>query len=155
MKALTVALVHLKNKKHFGTHCILFPFAKEWSNLNWVPWRLLEDPKGDHSTHGRPTKGNISVEKCSDFSRDELPFKSCCTFPSVTGAFHLRNPKRGKDVIGLKMHPLRKDKQSALFFFTKQWLYYQWERCFVIDNFHKVSMRFIGACNFGKRCFLY
>ena len=58
----------------------------------------IEDPKGDHSTHGGPTKGNISLEKCSDFSRDELPFKSCCTFPSVTGAFHLRNPKRGKDV---------------------------------------------------------
>ena len=106
-------------KKYYDTHCILFlnPFAKEWSNLNRVLLRLLEDPKGDHSTHGRPTKGNMSLEKSSDFSRDELPFKSCCTFPSVTGAFHLRNPKRGKDVIGLKMHPLRKDKKSAIFFY--------------------------------------
>ena len=108
-------------KKHCDTHCILYPLPRNganWTGLVKATWRSQRRPLNSRTAHQRDIQRDflnwashlansgeaqlknhpVSLEKCSDFSRDELPFKSCCTFPSVTGAFHLRNPKRGNDL---------------------------------------------------------
>ena len=65
-----------------------------------------------------------------------------------------KEEKKWSFTIRLKMH-LRKDRKSALF--TKRWLYFQWQRCFVINNFHKFQggLEVYRGLQFGKRCFLY
>ena len=109
-------------------------------------WRSQRRPLNSRTAHQRKYTSGMSCLS-----------KAVAHFHQSLVHFIWEIPKEEKKwsfTIRLKMH-LRKDRKSALF--TKRWLYFQWQRCFVINNFHKFQggLEVYRGLQFGKRCFLY
>ena len=62
---------------------------------------------------------------------NELPLKRCCTLPSlVVGAFHFRNPKRGRNLLSCQLVKCgTKDRRCALLanFFSAEFVSKLWK----------------------------
>ena len=135
MKAFTEALVHLEsNMTHIASKT---PLPRNEATWTGCCWGYLKIPKETTQLTDGPPK--------EIYLWDELPFKSCCTFPSVTGAFHLRNPKRGKEV---KLYNSFKNAPPQG---QKIRTFYKAMVLLVYISFKEVYR----GLQFGKSCFLY